>query len=83
LVPKGFTEAEVAAEVGALDAASARRLPPKTIAALRLVDRLTVDHPVIDDESHRELTADFDAGEILELSAAVVIASGWQRLNPA
>lgn len=81
---RGLTEEDVDAAIGDLDAAAADgRLPAKTIAALRLADRLTVDHPVIDGETYRELCADFDEGEILELSAAVVIASGWQKLIEA
>ena len=81
---RGLTEADVDAAIGDLDAAAADgRLPPKTIAALRLADRLTTDHPVIDAETYARLRADFDEGEILELSAAVVIASGWQRLIEA
>jgi alkylhydroperoxidase family enzyme len=82
LVRAGLTEEDVDAAIGDLDTA-ASRLPAKTIAALRLVDRLTVDHPAVDDETYRELGADFDEGEILELSAAIVIASGWQKLIEA
>ena len=79
---KGLTEAEVEAASGDLHAA-AQRLPAKTIAALRLVDRLTTDHPVIDDATYQELRDDFDDAEILELSAAIVLASGWQKLIEA
>jgi alkylhydroperoxidase family enzyme len=83
LVRKGLTEEEVEAAVGDLEAATPGLLPAKTIAALRLVDLLLVDHPLIDDAGYRRLCADFDDGEILELSAALVIASGWQRLIEA
>jgi alkylhydroperoxidase family enzyme len=82
LVRKGLTEDEVRAAIGDLPAA-ADLLPAKTVAALRLADLLTVDHPVIDEATYRELSGEFDDGEILELSAAVVIASGWQRLIEA
>jgi alkylhydroperoxidase family enzyme len=84
LVRRGLTEDEVEAAVGDLDAAiAAERLPAKTIAALRLVDVLTADHPAIDGPRYDELRADFDEGELLELSAAIVIASGWQRMIEA
>ena len=79
---KGLTEEEVEAAIGDLQRAAAV-LPAKTIAALRLADRLTTDHPVIDDATYRELRGDFDDGEILELSAAIVLASGWQKLIEA
>jgi alkylhydroperoxidase family enzyme len=83
LVRKGLTEEEVEAAIGDLEAATPGLLPAKTIAALRLVDLLMVDHPLIDDAAYRQLCGDFDDGEILELSAAIVIASGWQRLIEA
>jgi alkylhydroperoxidase family enzyme len=83
LVRKGLTEEEVQAAAGDLEAVPPGFLPAKTIAALRLADLLMVDHPLIDEAAYRRLGADFDDGEILELSAAIVIASGWQRLIEA
>jgi alkylhydroperoxidase family enzyme len=82
LVRRGLTEDEVRAAIGEPKAAD-EVLPGKTIAALRLVDVLTSEHPVVDEVTYRELRADFDDGEILELSAAVVIASGWQKMIEA
>ena len=79
---KGLTEEEVEAAIGGLDRA-AELLPAKTIVALRLADRLTTEHPLIDDDAYRDLRVDFDDGEILELSAAIVLASGWQKLIQA
>ena len=79
---KGLTEDEVQAAIGDLDAAVAL-LPARTIAALRLADLLTADHPRIDTEAYRALGVDLDDGEILELSAAIVVASGWQRMIEA
>ena len=58
-------------------------LPAKTIAALRLADLLTGDHPRVDDDAYEALRLDLDDGEILELSAAIVVASGWQRMIEA
>jgi len=84
LVRKGLTEDEVEAAMGDLDAANATALlSAKTIAALRLADLLTVDHPQIDAETYRTLGVGLDDGESLELSAAIVVASGWQRMIEA
>ena len=53
---RGLTEDEVEAAIGELDVAIADdRLPAKTIAALRLVDVLTADHPAIDSALYDEL----------------------------
>jgi len=43
---KGLTEDEVQATLGELDAATP--LPPSTVAALRLADRLTDVEPAVD-----------------------------------
>ena len=81
---RGLTEDEVEAAIGDLVVATSDdRLPAKTITALRLVDVLTADRPAIDRALYDELRADFDEGELLELSAAIVIASGWQRMIEA
>ena len=77
---KGLTEADVTAALGDLDVAD---LPPKTVAALRLTDLLTVERPEIDDDAFARLRDDLDEGEILELSAVIVIGSGWQRMIEA
>lgn len=77
---RGLTEAEVEAAVGDLDIAD---LPPKTIAALRLADRLTDVRPQVDANFYAELRQVLDDDEILELGTALSIASGWQRFIEA
>jgi len=77
---RGLTEAEVEAALGDLDTAD---LPQATIAALRLADRLSDARPHIDAEFYAELRQALDDDEILELGAALSIASGWQRFIEA
>jgi len=77
---RGLTEAEVEAALGDLDTAD---LPQATIAALRLADRLSDAQPHIDAEFYAELRQALDDDEILELGAALSIASGWQRFIEA
>ena len=77
---RGLTEADVAAALGDLDHAD---LPAKTVAALRLTDLLTEQRPEIGDDAFARLREDLDEGEILELSAVIVIGSGWQRMIEA
>jgi alkylhydroperoxidase family enzyme len=77
---RGLTEAEVEAAFGDLDTAE---LPRATIAALRLADRLSDVRPHIDAAFYAELRQELDEDEILELGAALSIASGWQRFIEA
>jgi alkylhydroperoxidase family enzyme len=77
---RGLTNAEVEAALGNLDTAD---LPPATIAALRLADRLSDVQPYIDADFYAELRQVLDDDEILELGAALSIASGWQRFIEA
>lgn len=77
---KGLTDSEVQAALGELDRAE---LPPATIAALRLADCLTSERPAVDDALFAELRRHFDEGQILELGAALTVASGWQRFIEA
>ena len=77
---QGLREAQVEAALGDLDRAD---LPAKTIAALRLVDLLSAPHPVIDTATYQRLRAHLDDRELLELGAALSIASGWQRFIEA
>lgn len=77
---KGLSEAEVQAALGDLDRAA---LPARTVAALRLADRLAGERPAVDAALFAELRRHFDEGEILELGAALTIASGWQRFIEA
>jgi alkylhydroperoxidase family enzyme len=77
----GLTEADVAAALGDLDAATT--LPPATVAALRLADRLTEAAPRVDATFYADLRRHFDDGQILGLGAALSVASGWQRFIEA
>ena len=77
---KGLTEREVDQALGDLDRAD---LPGRTVAALRLADCLTGERPLVDDALFTLLREHFDEGQILELGAALTVASGWQRLIEA
>lgn len=77
---KGLTETQVQAALGDLEQAD---LPARTVAALRLADGLTGERPLVDDALFAELRRHFDEGQILELGAALTVASGWQRLIEA
>ena len=77
---KGLTEWEVQAALGDLERAE---LPARTVAALRLADCLTGARPLVDDALFAELRRHFDEGQILELGAALSVASGWQRFIEA
>jgi alkylhydroperoxidase family enzyme len=80
LVRKGLTEPEVQQALGDLDHAD---LPARTVAALRLADCLSGERPRVDDALWATLREHFDEGQILELAAALTVASGWQRLIEA
>ena len=77
---KGLTEQEVQQALGDLDDAD---LPARTVAALRLADCLSGERPLVDDALYARLRRHFDEGQILELGAALTVASGWQRLIEA
>ena len=77
---KGLAEDEVQQALGDLDAAA---LPARTVAALRLADCLSGERPTVDDALYARLREHFDEGEILELGAALTVASGWQRFIEA
>lgn len=77
---KGLTEGEVQAALGDLERAE---LPARTVVALRLADCLTGERPLVDDALFAELRRHFDEGQILELGAALTVASGWQRFIEA
>jgi alkylhydroperoxidase family enzyme len=77
---KGLTEGEVQAALGDLERAD---LPARTVAALRLADCLTGERQSVDDALFAELRRHFDEGQILELGAALTVASGWQRFIEA
>jgi alkylhydroperoxidase family enzyme len=80
LVRKGLSEREVQQALGDLEQAD---LPPRTVAALRLADCLSGEGPRVDDALFALLREHFDEGQILELGAALTVASGWQRLIEA
>jgi alkylhydroperoxidase family enzyme len=80
LVRKGLSEREVQQALGDLDHAD---LPARTVAALRLADCLSGERPRVDDALFVTLREHFDEGQILELGAALTVASGWQRLIEA
>jgi alkylhydroperoxidase family enzyme len=75
-----MSETEVEQALGDLDRAE---LPAPTVAALRLADCLASARPLVDDALHAELRRHFDEGQILELGAALTVASGWQRFIEA
>jgi alkylhydroperoxidase family enzyme len=77
---KGLSEAQVEAALGDLERAD---LPAKTVAALRLVDLLSVPQPMIDTATYQRLREHLDDRELLELGAALSVASGWQRFIEA
>jgi alkylhydroperoxidase family enzyme len=80
LVRRELGEDEVQQALGDLDRAA---LPARTVAALRLADCLSRERPVVDDALFALLRQHFDEGEILELGAALTVASGWQRFIEA
>jgi alkylhydroperoxidase family enzyme len=80
LVRKGLSEAEVQAGLGDLDQAD---LPARTVAALRLADCLAGERPLVDAGLLADLRRHFDDGPILELGAALTVATGWQRFIEA
>ena len=77
---KGLGEDLVQQALGDLDQAA---LPARTVAALRLADCLSGEKPDVDDALFAQLRHHFDEGEILELGAALTVASGWQRFIEA
>ena len=77
---KGLTEPEVQQALGDLERAD---LPARTVAALRLADCLSGERPAVDDALFALLREHFDEGQILELGAALTVASGWQRMIEA
>ena len=77
---KGLTEREVQEALGDLDRAD---LPAHTVAALRLADCLSAERPLVDEALFALLRRHFDEGQILELGAALTVASGWQRMIEA
>ena len=67
--------------VGDLDAA--QHLEPAAVAALRLADVLTSEDPIVAPAFHESLSEHFSQAQILELGAALAVASGWQRFIEA
>jgi alkylhydroperoxidase family enzyme len=77
---QGLSEAQVEAALGDLDHTD---LPAKTVAALHLVDLLSAPQPRIDTATYQRLRERLDDRELLELGAALSVASGWQRFIEA
>ena len=77
---QGLSEAQVEVALGDLERTD---LPAKTVAALRLVDLLSAPHPMIDTATYQWLREHLDDRELLELGAALSVASGWQRFIEA
>jgi len=80
----GLNDDKVEAALSDLgDPAVADQLGPSTVLALRLADVLTSATPRVEAEFHAELRSVFSDGQILELGAALAVASGWQRFIEA
>lgn len=77
---KRIQTTDVDAALGDLDDAD---LPAATVTALRLADVLTSDDPIVTPGFHAEMTEHFTDQQILELGAALAVASGWQRFIEA
>ncbi|MPY96159.1 MAG: hypothetical protein GEV08_24775 [Acidimicrobiia bacterium] len=78
---RGLTEEQVQAAVGPLDGAD---LPAPVVAALRLADALTeTGVPTVGPALRDELRRHYSDGQVLELGAALSVASGWQRMIEA
>jgi alkylhydroperoxidase family enzyme len=80
----GITEAMIEATLGDLDDPGvAEVLGPTTLTALHLADVLAGFFPRVDDRFYAELRQHFTERQILELGAALSVASGWQRMIEA
>lgn len=80
----GLDDDMVEAALGDLDdPAVSDRLGPATVLALQLADVLTSPAPQVAPELYARLRAEFSDGQILELGAALAVASGWQRFIEA
>jgi len=58
-------------------------LSERTKAALRLADRLTGEHPAVEEPFYDELRRHFSDDQILDLGMTITFASGWQRFIEA
>jgi alkylhydroperoxidase family enzyme len=58
-------------------------LPERTKAALRLADRLSGEHPIVDPAFYAELRAHFSDDQIVDLGMTITFAGGWQRFIEA
>jgi alkylhydroperoxidase family enzyme len=58
-------------------------LPERTKVALRLADRLTGEHPIVDAELDAALRRHFTGDELIDLGMTLAFASGWQRFIEA
>ena len=79
-----LTDEKIEAALGDLDAPAVEAtLGSSTVLALRLADVLTGPTPMVDAALYAELRSEFGDGQILELGAALAVASGWQRFIEA
>lgn len=80
----GLTDEMIEATLGDLDSPGALEvLGPTRLAALRLADVLAGFFPKVDADLYGQLREQFSEGQILELGAALSVASGWQRMIEA
>jgi alkylhydroperoxidase family enzyme len=73
----GATEAKIAA----IDDESSDLVTPRERAALRLAEKLAVDHHKVDDALWSELRRHFSEAEIVELVAHATLYIGFGRFN--
>jgi len=73
----------VSAALGDIADLAATGLPAPTVMALRLADVLTSETPIVTPEFKAELAEHFTDEQILELGAALAVASGWQTFIEA
>ncbi len=80
----GLDDDKVEAALSDLDdPAVTDRLGSATVLALQLADVLTGPTPQVAPELYARLRVEFAESQILELGAALAVASGWQRFIEA
>ena len=77
---QGLREAQVEAALGIWTRLTCRPRPWRR-SAWSIV--LSAPHPVIDTATYQQLREHLDDRELLELGAALSVASGWQRFIEA
>jgi alkylhydroperoxidase family enzyme len=69
--------------IAALDDAEDARWTPRERLALRYAEQVTIDAKAVDDALFDALRAEFDDGEIVELTAAISLFNMFNRFNDA